>query len=544
MILEDQEENPAKSSVVCGKGSHWGTLPPGTDVQNLSALTTATLSGPAAGLVGTQNGPFTVALNTATSTSVTVNLASNNGSDTFQATLGGGNVTSITIPAGSTTVTFYLTPGGTAGNRGISITTSPSLTYSGSPIIFDASSITIPAGSTSATFYLTPGGTAGNRNISITTSPALTYSGSPITYTAAAGPTSATLSGPTSGIVGVESTAFTVTVNQPASTGGVTVTPASSIGSDTFQATSGGGNVLNVSEINFGTQGGTVANPAPTALWTFQPTDTAKGPWVGAVWDTLFSSTHDSALHVGYNFSPTNAPIVSGEPIWRYSMEQDYYVAASGTHCCEAYQEFSSGSTHIRPWQTSINRATGAADILMDIGPSGDANYGQFSVQSSTNTPLFGIFGGGTETTYVNVFQGGSTTAQLSMQVTATQAAVRIGESTQGILALGSASTGGIINFCNGWWLFQNANDTHLYLHDQVNSIYALNFYPGSTTATAIAAFYGSITAGGTLKVSGAAGFNGATPPSKAADPGTATGTDAAVINAITTILKNLGFCS
>src|SRR5271157_3702598 len=198
MIVRDQEENPAKGSVVCGKGSHWGTLPPGTDVQNLSAFTTATLSGPAAGLVGTQNGPFTVALNTATSTSVSVNLASNNGSDTFQATLGGGNVTSITIPTGSTSVTFYLTPGGTAGNR----------------------------------------------SISITTSPALTCSGSPIAYSAAAVPTAATLSGPSTGFVGVQSTA--VTVNQPASTGGATVTPASTNGSDTFQATPGGGNASSI----------------------------------------------------------------------------------------------------------------------------------------------------------------------------------------------------------------------------------------------------------------------------------------------------------
>jgi hypothetical protein len=205
-------------------------------------------------------------------------------------------VSSVAIPAGSTSVTFYITPGGTAGNRSISITTLPVLTYSGSPITYSAaalptaamlpgrssgivgvqstaftvtvnqpastggvtvapvssggldtfqatsggsnvSSVTIPAGSTSVTFYLTPGGTAGNRSISITTSPALTYSGSPITYSAVAVPTAATLSGPSSGIIGVESTAFSVTLDQPASTGSVTVTPASTNGSDTFQAT-------------------------------------------------------------------------------------------------------------------------------------------------------------------------------------------------------------------------------------------------------------------------------------------------------------------
>ena len=49
-------------------------------------------------------------------------------------------------------------------------------------------------------------------------------------------PPSATLSGSTSGTVGVQSTAFTVSVNQPASTGGVTVTPTSSVATDTAGA--------------------------------------------------------------------------------------------------------------------------------------------------------------------------------------------------------------------------------------------------------------------------------------------------------------------
>ncbi len=154
-------------------------------------LTTASLSGPTFGGLDSQSTAFTVTVNQPASTGgVTVTPASSGGADTFQATSGGSSASSITIPAGSTSVTFYLTPGGTAGNRSISITTSPSLSYSGSPI----------------------------------------------TYSAAAVPTAATLSGPTSGIVGVQSTAFTVTLDQPASTGGVTVAPASTNGSDTFQA--------------------------------------------------------------------------------------------------------------------------------------------------------------------------------------------------------------------------------------------------------------------------------------------------------------------
>src|SRR5271157_142495 len=48
---------------------------------------------------------------------------------------------------------------------------------------------------------------------------------------------------------------------------------------------------------------------------------------------------------------------------------------------------------------------------------------------------------------------------------------------------------------------------------------------------------YGPVSAG-TVSLSGAIGVNGATPPAKAADPGTATSTDAAVINAFVTNAK------
>ena len=41
---------------------------------------------------------------------------------------------------------------------------------------------------------------------------------------------------------------------------------------------------------------------------------------------------------------------------------------------------------------------------------------------------------------------------------------------------------------------------------------------------------------------SGPIGVNGATPPTQAARPGVAAGTDAVVINAVITILRNLGF--
>jgi hypothetical protein len=101
--------------------------------------TTATLSGPTSGAVGQQSTAYTVTLNAAATAAVTVTPSSSVPGDTFQATAGGGNVAAITIAAGSSTGTFYLTPiASAAGNRNISITASPTLTYSGSPAPYDA----------------------------------------------------------------------------------------------------------------------------------------------------------------------------------------------------------------------------------------------------------------------------------------------------------------------------------------------------------------------------------------------------------------------
>lgn len=141
----------------------------------------------------------------------------------------------VTIPQGSTTGTFYLTPHGSVGNRSIAIVTTPALSYSGTPLTYNAQNfvahalaatsgsyaeagissalksahhlvgttgtyadtgssasaskipflVTIAEGDTTGTFYLIPHGPSGNRSIAITTTPALTYPGSPIVYNVA-----------------------------------------------------------------------------------------------------------------------------------------------------------------------------------------------------------------------------------------------------------------------------------------------------------------------------------------------------------------------
>jgi len=165
-------------------------------------MITATLSGPTSGYYLDQSAAFTVALSTAAPTGgIVVTPASSGGSDTFQALSGGSNVTTISIAAGSTTGTFYLMPVGTTGNRSVSITTAPVVTYAGSPITYNADTLV---------------------------------------------PSTATLAGPTSGMTLAQSTAFTVTLDQEALTGGVVITPTSTVSGDTFQATSGGGNVTTI----------------------------------------------------------------------------------------------------------------------------------------------------------------------------------------------------------------------------------------------------------------------------------------------------------
>lgn len=93
--------------------------------------TTATLTGPTSGNGGFLSTPFTVTLDhPADPGGVTVTPASSVGGDTL-------TPSSFNIASGTTTGTFQLTPS-TCSNRNISITTSPVLTYAGSPITYNS----------------------------------------------------------------------------------------------------------------------------------------------------------------------------------------------------------------------------------------------------------------------------------------------------------------------------------------------------------------------------------------------------------------------
>jgi plastocyanin len=97
-----------------------------------SGPTTATLTGPTSGTTGSASSNFTVTLNAAAGSTYTITPAGTNGTVTFVPS-------SPTITAGNTTVTFTANAA-LDGAHSISITTSPTLTYSGSPIVYTTSS--------------------------------------------------------------------------------------------------------------------------------------------------------------------------------------------------------------------------------------------------------------------------------------------------------------------------------------------------------------------------------------------------------------------
>ncbi len=290
----------------------------------------------------------------------------------------------------------------------------------------------------------------------------------------------------------------------------------------------------NISEINFGTQGGTIASPTPQVLWTFQPADPAKGPWRMFCKDATFVTTDDSLLSLGYNTTlvpGTNGP-VAAEPQFHMNFEQDYWNAGTSSHCAEWYVEYNSpGNTFfVRPLGFSLNRATGASNGGWEIGAAGDPNYGLFEV-TSNNSGLFAVTPTSITcsvnttiydaTLNVNVFTAPNGSVCNAFELHA-GADATLGPMSVGLSCIPSATGSarkGLI-----WAADNNAYRT-LYL----------NSFDGTS--------YGALSAG-TASFTGAIGANGATPPAKAAAPGTATSTDAAVINAIVTILKNLGFCS
>ncbi len=279
------------------------------------------------------------------------------------------------------------------------------------------------------------------------------------------------------------------------------------INTPTVTATTG-----NISKVNFGIEAGTIASPTSTTLWTFQPTDPAKGPWTAVVCDNVFGTIHDSVMFLGYNSGNGGLPVLAGEPVWRYGQEQDYWISGTSAHTCEAYQEFVSGSISTRPWMTTLNRATGCANTTFDIGPGGDTNYGDFVVRSAQQT-LVRAFGGGTSTTatYLTLSQATAGQDAIRLQLQTTYAYLLLGSTAAigGSISIGAAGKNAYLNFANstatsGWT--QQVTTGPLTFLDNVHSRTHFSCTAGASNAAALTEFACSV------KVDGSVGFYGRTP--------------------------------
>jgi hypothetical protein len=155
------------TATTAATGVHAGNLL----VQDLPP-TTATITGPASGNISTQSTAFTVTLDRpAQYGGLTVTPASSVGADAFQATSGGGNVSTITIAEGTTTGTFYLTPVAPSGNRNVSVTSTPTATSS-TPVVYNC------IGVSNATGYTVTGPAGGHIHSPATYTVTLTPPGS------------------------------------------------------------------------------------------------------------------------------------------------------------------------------------------------------------------------------------------------------------------------------------------------------------------------------------------------------------------------------
>lgn len=117
--------------------------------------TQATLTGPTSGVTGSASSNFTVTLNSAATSTVTITPTGTNGTVTFIPA-------TPSITAGNTSVTFTATPTSN-GAHSISIATSPGLTYVGSPISYTSSSGGVVA--TTVSLAITSDGTTPVTNL-------------------------------------------------------------------------------------------------------------------------------------------------------------------------------------------------------------------------------------------------------------------------------------------------------------------------------------------------------------------------------------------
>lgn len=237
----------------------------------------------------------------------------------------------------SPSTNFTLTPSGSV--------TSDTITFSAASGTFTPTSLTFTNSSAAQTFTYTPA-SSGVKSLTLTSADSSTITGSPASYTATA--VGFTMTGPTSGAVGVASTNFTVTPASatndtftPSTTGGGTFTPTSltfttgSTSAQTFTytpASSGSKSIVGTSS-----DGGTVTG-SPISYTATAVNYTLTGPTSGStgVASTNFTLTPASTVTDtitlsagagGGTFSPTSLTFTASSTAQTFT----YTPATSGT---------------------------------------------------------------------------------------------------------------------------------------------------------------------------------------------------------------------
>lgn len=149
------------------------------------------------------------------------------------------------------------------------------------------------------------------------------------------------------------------------------------------------------------TQGGTLAAPVNTAIWTWQPRDPAKGPFGIQMIGANFGTTWDNVMEIGYNIGVGGGQAIPNEPIFRLNIEQDYWDGVK--HTLEAYFEWVPKSGLFadtkRPLFWQFNRDTGANTAFTmqaesvnflrwsDGAPMASFGAGTFNISAVTGLP-------------------------------------------------------------------------------------------------------------------------------------------------------------
>jgi hypothetical protein len=109
-----------------------------------------------------------------------------------------------------------------------------------------------------------------------------------------------------------------------------------------------------------GDQAGTTGAPTPKTIWSFQPVDTAKGPFQWVIGGASFNGTWDTVMFLGYNVADGGGNALASEPSFRWCIEQDYNDGSK--RLIESYWEYrnAAGTVQKRPIMLQFNRATDA----------------------------------------------------------------------------------------------------------------------------------------------------------------------------------------